>query len=121
MPATDSPKADLLSIIPKADLISSKAMALIVSLFMVINCSNSTYHGMFQDNNEELVCRAMASFVISSPPTLAPRKLTHTTALFTTPERQQKYYVVSAGKRTGVFDSWLYLTLLILIPLSYAF
>jgi hypothetical protein len=87
MPATDSPKADLLSIIPKANLISSKAMALIVSLFTVISCLNSTYHGMFQDNNEELVCRAMASFVILSPPTPAPRKLTHATAPFTTPRR----------------------------------
>ncbi|KAF8498959.1 hypothetical protein F5888DRAFT_1802375 [Russula emetica] len=74
-------------------------------------CSNSTY---YEDNSEELICRAMTLFVISSPLTPAPRKsAVHTTSPFTPPGRQQKYYVVSAGKRTGVFDSWLYLTLLI--------
>ncbi|KAF8501151.1 hypothetical protein F5888DRAFT_1632916 [Russula emetica] len=68
-------------------------------------CLNSTY---YEDNSEELICRAMTSFVISLPLTPALRKsAVHTTSPFTPPGRRQKYYVVSAGKRTGVFDSWL--------------
>src|SRR6266852_5319269 len=39
---------------------------------------------------------------------LPPQKSTHTTSPFTTPGKRRKYYVVSAGKRTGVFDNWLY-------------
>ncbi|KAH9956389.1 hypothetical protein BGW80DRAFT_1130732, partial [Lactifluus volemus] len=31
---------------------------------------------------------------------------------------RKKYYVVSAGKRTGVFDSWLYLIFLSYYDLS---
>lgn len=61
----------------------------------------------------------MASFTISeSPP---PKKSAHTTSPFTTPGRRRKYYVVSAGKCTGVFDSWLYSTSYILISTIYLF
>lgn len=99
---------------------------------MLFSCLNSTYHGTFQDNSDdELICRAITSCVISSPPRKSaqtaspftassfPRRSAQTTLPFTTPGKRQKYYVVSIGKRTGVFDSWLYLALYILFHMIY--
>jgi hypothetical protein len=65
------------------------------------------YHETFQDNDDEGLISAMGSLIVSSP----PRKPAPLVSPRTTPGKRQKYYVVSAGKRTGVFDSWFVLSL----------
>ncbi|KAI0245297.1 hypothetical protein BJV78DRAFT_1139590, partial [Lactifluus subvellereus] len=52
---------------------------------------------------EALICRAMMSLIVSS----TSSKPAPLTSPFTSPGKHRKYYVISAGKRTGVFDSWL--------------
>lgn len=58
----------------------------------------------------------MASLVVASP----LRKLTTPASPTTSPRKHKKYYVVSAGKRTGVFDSW-YVPLPCIFPMDWQF
>jgi hypothetical protein len=65
-----------------------------------------THLGIFQDDDQDddqVIISAMASLVVSpSPkkPTAPP------VSPFTSPVKSRKFYVVSVGKCTGVFDSW---------------
>ena len=89
---------------PKTDLSSFK-----VTEFMLVS-DFCDLQRMFQDNNDQALVSAMSSLVVSpSPKKPTPRPLV---PLRTTPVRNRKYYLVSVGKRTGVFDSWL-------VPISF--
>jgi hypothetical protein len=60
----------------------------------------------FQYNDDEALICAMASIAVSSPPTPVPT--------ITTPGKGGKHYVVSVGRRTGVFDNWFVPSLILL-------
>jgi len=56
---------------------------------------------MQDDDAQSLLCNAMQSLAVSpSSPNSVPSSPS------ATPGRRKKYYVVSAGKRAGVFDNW---------------
>jgi hypothetical protein len=73
---------------------------------------------MHQENDTDgVLITAMASLVVSS----SPRKTVFPVSSLRSPGRRRKFYVVSVGKRTGVFESWFVLPLVFLIAVIYLF
>ena len=72
---------------------------------------------MLQGSTDQVLISAMASLVVSS----SSKKPSLPVSAFTSSVRRRKYYVVSVGKRTGVFDNWFVHPLVFHIAVIYSF
>jgi hypothetical protein len=77
---------------------------------------------MLQDNADQVLISAMTSLVVSSSSRTPALPIpAFPISSFASPGRRRKFYVVSVGKRTGVFDNWSVLPLVFLIAMIYLF
>jgi hypothetical protein len=96
------PTAASLAAKPRGNNLNYRAPLSTNVILLIASTLTCTYHQVLQDSDaQSSLCNSMFSLSVSSNPSNPVPS-----SPSATPGRGQKYYVVSVGKCSGVFDNW---------------